>query len=165
MSFQRRFLGWGVLANRGPDPRYAAPVTDTSAIEDFLGEARNVVVASVRPDGRPHLSPNWFLFDGAKFFVSTTRSRAKYRNFRRDARIELAIDDSLGYRAVLVSGTVEIREEIEPELAMFRAIREKYGRPVPSDTEHLLTLSAEGRVMLVISPDRPIDEWVAWGFD
>jgi hypothetical protein len=42
------------------------------ALETFLAEPRNVIVAGIRKDGRPHLSPNWFLWDGAHFFVSTT---------------------------------------------------------------------------------------------
>ena len=33
----------------------------------FLAEPRNVVVAGIRRDGRPHLSPNWFVWDGQCF--------------------------------------------------------------------------------------------------
>jgi hypothetical protein len=29
-------------------------------LEAFLAEPRNVIVAGIRKDGRPHLSPNWF---------------------------------------------------------------------------------------------------------
>ena len=59
-------------------------------INAFLAEPRNVMVAGIRKDGRPHLSPNWFHFDGERFYVSTTRSRVKYAIFRRDPRVELA---------------------------------------------------------------------------
>ena len=112
-------------------------------IEAFLAEPRNVVVAGIRRDGSPHLSPNWFYWDGQRFYVSTTRSRVKYAIFRRDPRAQLLVDDSTGFRAVLVPATVEIREDIAAELARFRAIREKYGRAVPGDQEHLRTLAAE----------------------
>jgi PPOX class probable F420-dependent enzyme len=99
-------------------------VASTDKIEVFLAERRNAVVAGIRRDGRPHLSPNWFCWDGQRFYVSTTRSRVKYAIFRRDPRAQLLIDDPVGFRAVLVSATVEIREDIAAELPRFCAIRE-----------------------------------------
>jgi PPOX class probable F420-dependent enzyme len=140
-------------------------VASTGKIEVFLAERRNAVVAGIRRDGRPHLSPNWFCWDGQRFYVSTTRSRVKYAIFRRDPRAQLLIDDPTGFRAVLVSATVEIREDIAAELPRFRAIREKYGMTVPGDEEHLRALAAEGRVLLAFTPDRPLADWTCWGLD
>src|ERR1700684_2281614 len=99
----------------------------TEKIEAFLAERRNVVVAGIRRDGRPHLSPNWFYWDGQRFYVSTTRDRATYAIFRRDPRPQLLVDDPTGFRSVLVPATVQIRDDIAAELPRFRAIREKYG--------------------------------------
>jgi PPOX class probable F420-dependent enzyme len=137
----------------------------TEKIEAFLAEPRNVIVAGIRRDGRPQLSPNWFWWDGQRFHVSTTRDRVKYAIFRRDPRAQLLIDDPLGFRAVLVPATVEIREDIAAELPRFRAIREKYGLAVPDDDEHLQALAAEGRVLLAITPDLPSLSWTSWGLD
>ncbi|MDQ6617520.1 MAG: PPOX class F420-dependent oxidoreductase [Actinomycetota bacterium] len=137
----------------------------TEKLEAFLAEPRNVIVAGIRRDGRPHLSPNWFHWDGERFYVSTTRDRVKYSIFRRDPRAELAIDDATGFRTVLVSGTVEIREDIAAELHRFRAIREKHGMVVPPDKEHLRALSDEGRVLLAITPATPPSTWSSWGLD
>jgi PPOX class probable F420-dependent enzyme len=140
-------------------------VTSAEKIEAFLAEPRNVVVAGIRRDGRPHLSPNWFCWDGERFYVSTTRGRVKYAIFRRDPRAQLLVDDPVGFRAVLVPATVEIREDIAAELPRFRAIREKYGLAVPDDDEHLRALMAEGRVLLAMTPDRPLSSWTGWGLD
>jgi PPOX class probable F420-dependent enzyme len=134
-------------------------------LEAFLAERRNLMVAGTRPDGRPHLTPNWFYWDGERFYVSTTRGRVKYAIFRRDRRARLAVDDPIGLRAVLIPATVEIREDTAAQLSIFRAIREKYGMNVLSDEEHLESLIAEGRVLLVITPDGPPPTWTAWGFD
>ena len=134
-------------------------------IEAFLAEPHNLVVAGIRRDGRPHLSPNWFYWDGQRFYVSTTRGRVKYAIFRRDPRAQLLVDDASGFRAVLVPATVEIREGIAAELPRFRAIREKYGLTVPDDDEHLRALAAEGRVLLAITPDGPPSSWTSWGLD
>jgi hypothetical protein len=35
-------------------------MASTEKIEAFLAEPRNVVVAGIRRDGRPQLTPNWF---------------------------------------------------------------------------------------------------------
>ncbi|HUK69475.1 MAG TPA: TIGR03618 family F420-dependent PPOX class oxidoreductase [Streptosporangiaceae bacterium] len=131
----------------------------------FLTEPRNVIVAGVRSDGRPHLTPNWFHWDGELFYVSTTRTRAKYAIFSRDPRASLAVDDSTGFRCVLVSGQVDIREDVAAELDHFRAIREKHGVKVPGDDEQLTALVAEQRVLLAIRPDGPMSTWPAWGLD
>ena len=134
-------------------------------VEAFLAERRNAVVAGIRRDGRPHLSPNWFCWDGQRFYVSTTRSRVKYAIFRRDPRAQLLIDDPTGFRAVLVPATAEIHEDIAAELPRFRAIREKYGMTMPADEEHLRALAAEGRVLLAFTPDQPLAAWTCWGLD
>src|SRR5579875_3307198 len=102
-------------------------MTASPQIEAFLAEPRNVMVAGIRRDGRPHLSPHWFYWDGQRFYVSTTRNRVKYAIFRRDPRAQLATADSTGFRSVLVPATDEIREDIAAELPRFRAIRDKHG--------------------------------------
>ena len=134
-------------------------------IEAFLAEPRNVIVGGIRSDGRPQLTPNWFAWDGERFYVSTTRTRAKFKIFSRDPRAELAVDDATRFRCVLVSGTVDIREDLKAELGHFRAIREKHGVAVPDDDEHLKSLEKDQRVLLAITPDGPIESWTAWGLD
>jgi PPOX class probable F420-dependent enzyme len=134
-------------------------------LEAFLAEPRNVIVAGTRRDGRPHITPNWFYWDGERFYVSTTRHRVKYRIFRRDPRAELLVDDPTSFRAVLVPATVEVREDIAAELPRFQAVRRKHGAAVPSDEEFLSALAQEGRVLLAFTPDGPVGSWTVWGFD
>jgi PPOX class probable F420-dependent enzyme len=140
-------------------------MSSTEKIEAFLAEPRNIIVAGIRRDGRPHLSPNWFYWDGERFYVSTTRSRVKYAIFSRDPRAELLVDDPVSFRAVVVSATAEIREDLAAELPRFRAIRDKHGMAVLADDEHLESLSAEGRVLLAFTPGKPPSSWTSWGLD
>jgi PPOX class probable F420-dependent enzyme len=135
----------------------------TDKLNEFLGERRNIVIAGIRRNGEPHLSPNWFSFDGEKFYVSTTRNRVKYRVFTGNPRAVLLIDDSTGFRYVRVPATVEIREDLPAELPRFRAIREKMGVAVPSDEEFLASLQSEGRVLLAMTPDGPPETWTING--
>jgi PPOX class probable F420-dependent enzyme len=140
-------------------------MSSPTALEAFLAEPRNVIVSGVRKDGRPHLSPNWFFWDGERFYVSTTRTRAKYAIFSRDPRAELVIDDATGFRYVQVSATTEIREDVPASLPLIRAIREKHGLAVPSEDELTAQLIADDRVVLVFTPSAPPSAWVAVGLD
>jgi hypothetical protein len=38
----------------------------------FLAQRRNLILAGNRAGGRPHLTPNWFCWDGERFYVTTT---------------------------------------------------------------------------------------------
>jgi hypothetical protein len=134
-------------------------------VRQFLGEPRNVVVAGIRRNGEPHLSPNWFFFDGERFYVSTMRSRIKYRLFTTDPRAVLLIDDSTGLRYVRVPVTVEVREDLPAQLARFRAIWEKMGAAVPPDPEFLALLQSEDRVLLAMTPNGPPRTWTSRGLD
>jgi len=130
-------------------------MTSATTIEAFLAEPRNVIVAGIRKDGRPHVSPNWYFWDGEKFYVSTTRNRAKYNVFRRDPRVELVIDDPADHRYIGLSGTVEVREDIPANLDFFRGIHRKHGRAIPPDEEYIARLTGEDRVLLAITPSAP----------
>ena len=52
---------------------------------------------------------------------------------------------------------------VAPGVAADAAIREKHGMAVPDDDEHLRALTAEGRVLLAITPDGPPPSWTSWG--
>lgn len=136
-------------------------MSSSAALEAFLTEPRNVIVAGIRKDGRPHLSPNWFFWDGEHFYVSTTRKRAKYTIFRRDPRAELVVDEPEGMRYVEIPTTVEIREDVPANVALFRAIREKHGRQTPPDDELAAQLVADDRVLLVFTPTAPASAWTS----
>jgi PPOX class probable F420-dependent enzyme len=140
-------------------------MSSSTALEAFLAEPRNVIVAGVRKDGRPHLSPNWFLWDGENFYVSTTRGRAKYRIFGRDPRAELVVDDATGHRYVAVPATASIREDVAANVSLFRAIREKHGRDIPPDDELTAQLVADDRILLVFTPSVPLSGWTTVGLD
>jgi len=137
-------------------------MSSATALEEFLAEPRNVIVAGIRKDGRPHLSPNWFFWDGENFYVSTTRKRAKYHIFRRDSRAELVVDDPTALRYVEVPATASIREDVAANVSLFRAIREKHGRETPADDELAAQLIADDRILLVFTPSAR-DAWTVRG--
>jgi PPOX class probable F420-dependent enzyme len=62
---------------------------------DFvLTGTRTGKLATNRKDGRPHVTPVWFLLDDEGRLVFMTGSTSlKYRSLRRDSRFALCVDD------------------------------------------------------------------------
>ena len=135
-----------------------------AAMDTFLGEPRNAIVAGVRKDGRPSMTPNWFLWQEGRFYISTTKTRAKYRLFSNDARVQLVIDDSTGFRYVVVNGTVEIGDDVDAGLRYFRALREKHGKGGQSIEDLRDEMIRDQRVLLIVTPDAPQNDWLCMGF-
>ena len=131
-------------------------------MESFLAEVRNIMVATIRKDGRPQMTPNWFIWQDGKLYISTTKTRAKYTNLKRDPRIQLVLDDAQGFRCLIVDGTAEIMENIDEFIPFSRAIRTKHlGKP-PDEQALREGLIREQRVILRVTPDRPPEEWLSW---
>ena len=66
----------------------------TSEHRNFLMEqVRTAKLATVRKDGRPHVTPVWFELDGDTLVFSTWHTSVKGVNIRRDGRVCLCVDD------------------------------------------------------------------------
>ena len=68
------------------------PLSDESARR--VSEADVAWLTTLRPDGSPHTTPVWFVFDGSVISVATAARNAKVRNLRGDPRVSIAIDGS-----------------------------------------------------------------------
>ena len=64
---------------------------DKQEIDQFLAGIKMAVMATINKDGSPHLSPNWYYYDGDKLSFVTTKERLKFFNLRRDDRISVCI--------------------------------------------------------------------------
>jgi len=61
------------------------------SIDARLHEERTVWLSSMRPDGRPHVVPAWFSWDGAVFDLFSKPNAQKVRNVRDHPAVMLAI--------------------------------------------------------------------------
>jgi PPOX class probable F420-dependent enzyme len=72
-------------------------------------------LSSVRPDGRPHLVPVWFLWDGAAILIFSKPSAQKVRNLRHNPQVMLALDSAdEGEDVVLLEGRAELLGDDAP---------------------------------------------------
>jgi PPOX class probable F420-dependent enzyme len=72
-------------------------------------------LSTVRPDGRPHLVPVWFLWDGAAILIFSKPAAQKVRNLRRSSHVVLALDTAdEGEDVVLLEGRAELLGDDAP---------------------------------------------------
>jgi PPOX class probable F420-dependent enzyme len=92
-------------------------ITIPDAAKALIDSPEFATVATLMPDGRPHLSVVWVERDGDDLLVSTVKGRRKHLNIERDPRVTLLVyprDDP--YRYVEVRGTATMTEEGGREL-------------------------------------------------
>jgi PPOX class probable F420-dependent enzyme len=61
-------------------------------IERRLRSEPIIWLSSVRPDGRPHLVPVWFLWDGSSFLIFSQPKAQKVRNLRHNPQVLVALE-------------------------------------------------------------------------
>lgn len=124
----------------------------TDAQQAFLRERPHAIIATIMADGRPQLTPNWFLWDGARFWLSTLSWTVKVKNARRDPRVTLCIDGpDRRTNYVQVFGTVVVVEGDVRERTL--DLIRKY-EPVEADALTHWEGIKDDRVLLVVRPDR-----------
>lgn len=105
--------------------------------EEFLQQPHIAVLATVRPDGRPHAVPIWYLYEDGVFIMSTGRHSQKHRNVRANPEAMLVVDRrTLPYRAFMAEGRAEVGPPLTPEQRLRVASRylgEEGGRRYAED--------------------------------
>jgi PPOX class probable F420-dependent enzyme len=99
-----------------------------------LRAEQNVWMATVRPDGRPHLVPIWFVVHEGKWYVCTAPGSVKARNLHRNPRVALALED--GSNPHVVEGEARA---VEPPAAVVRLFKEKYDWDIGVDKYYTQT--------------------------
>jgi len=124
-------VGAGPSASRPYMPGYGIrPAEEGSGLLDWAWALRRLTdsheywVASVRPDGRPHLMPVWgvWLAD-ALWFSSSLRSR-KARNLTEHPDVSIAVDDPAD--PVVLEGRAIIVTDRPSIAAFLAALNAKY---------------------------------------
>jgi PPOX class probable F420-dependent enzyme len=90
--------------------------------EFVMAGTRTGKLAVTRPDGRPHVTPIWFVLDGDDFLLNTGENTVKGRALRHDPRVSLAVDDQQPpYSFVIVEGEAELSDDLA-ELKRWAAV-------------------------------------------
>ena len=125
------------------------PVKLSDDVKKLFSDVNFGHLATLMPDGSPHVSVVWVEVDGDRIVVNTQEGRVKPRNVRKDPRVSISIYDQQNpYKSATVNGrVVEITHEGAEEgihrLAKKYMGADKYPYLQPGDQ----------RVIFVIEPD------------
>jgi hypothetical protein len=128
----------------------------------FLTTERTCRVASVGADGSPHVTPLWFVWDGAALWLTSIVRSQRWADLERDNRVSVIVDAGTEFgelRGVEIRGVADVVGEVprtgEPRRALEvpeSLFADKYaGGTVHHDGRH---------AWLRVSPDKI----VSWDF-
>ncbi len=94
---------------------------------------KNIWLASVRPDLKPHLVPIWFIWEDNELFICIYSGSVKFLNISHNALVSLSLEN--GSSPVICEGVSERIERPWPE-KIVRQFKEKYDWDIETDKEY-----------------------------
>ena len=113
---------------------------------DLLERPTFAHLATVAPDGSPHSSVMWFVWDGEVLRFTHTTTRQKFKNIAHEPRVAISIaDPDDPYRSLEVRGVVEKTEPDDEVASFYQSLQKRYG-------ESYEIKDAHKRVILTVRP-------------
>lgn len=121
--------------------------------EDLLRRALVGVFAVVRPDGRVHATPLWYLWDGQALNLIVERDSPRHRWSVRAGRAAVCVEtvDGGELKFVTVEGPISVVDPVTPEFRY--EMWERYVGPMRA-REVVDAGGHETKVRLVLTPER-----------
>lgn len=108
----------------------------------------NIWLASVRPDGRSHLVPIWFAWNGGRLYICVEPGSVKAKNMAKRPLVSLALED--GSNVVICEGQAAVVPQPWPG-AVEAIFRDKYGWEIGREQQYTQ--------LVAITPQK----WLTWG--
>lgn len=68
-------------------------LTRDECLAFLRAKPRTAKLATVRPDGRPHVAPIWYALDGDEFIFTTWHKTVKAANLEHSPLVSICVDD------------------------------------------------------------------------
>jgi PPOX class probable F420-dependent enzyme len=132
-------------------------VMSDEEIAEFIERSRTATMATMLPDGRPHLVAMWYaVVDGEIWFETKAKSQ-KAVNLRRDPTITVMIEDGQSYdtlRGVSIDGHAEIVDDPETNLRVGKSVWERYTGPYTDEMRPFVDQMMRNRICVRVVPGR-----------
>lgn len=127
--------------------------------KQFLSKGtRTGKLATVRKDGRPHVTPIWFEIDGDELVFTTWHESVKAANMQHNPRVSICVDEEIPpFAFVIVEGTVTIKEDADERAYWARRIAARYMGEELADAYGKRN-SVEGELVVRVQPTKIIAE-------
>ncbi|MFD7660965.1 TIGR03618 family F420-dependent PPOX class oxidoreductase, partial [Actinosynnema sp. NPDC059797] len=124
-------------------------------VRAFLVEQRVVTVATIGPNGRPHLAPLWFAVEGDELLAWTYRASQKAANLRRLPEATLQLEAGETYdqlRGVTMECDVRLVEEPAEVARIGAAVALRYSGHSGPELDAFVAAQAAKRVGVRFAP-------------
>ena len=136
-------------------------VMSDEEIREFIDHNRTCTMATVGPDGTPHLVAMWYaVLDGQIWFETKARAQ-KTVNLRRNPRITCMIEDGLTYdtlRGVSIEGTGVVVDDPDALWKVGVNVFERYTGPYTDEMKPFVETMLNKRVAVRVDVER-IRSW------
>jgi PPOX class probable F420-dependent enzyme len=140
----------------GTNQRSQITMTDDE-VAAFVESSRTATMATIGPDGRPHLVAMWFgVIDGQIWFETKAKSQ-KAVNLRRDDRITVMVEDGLTYdslRGVALEGRATITDDPDALWDVGVSVWERYNGPYSHEMKPFVEAMLHKRVAVKVEVER-----------
>lgn len=138
--------------------RDAVRLTDEE-LADFLAANMKVQVATIGPDGAPHLSTLFYVVENGNVAFWTYGRSQKIVNLRRDPRITCLVEDGEDYfelRGASITGKARLVEDYDEILALGSRVAKRMAGDVDLGEfgDQIVAQQARKRVAVIVEPDR-----------
>ena len=102
------------------------PLTASEVIE--MANSRVLTLAAtVRPDGRPHLSPTDFVALDGVFYLGVDEATARYRNLKENPAVTIMLADGMKRQAILEGNATFLDMKSGTAKRVLEAQKKRYG--------------------------------------
>jgi PPOX class probable F420-dependent enzyme len=127
----------------------ASIVMSETEIADFVVASRTGTLATVGPDGQPHLTAMWYAVLDSEIWLETKAKSQKAVNLRRDPRVSFLIEDGHAYdtlRGVAFEGVAEIVDDPGAVHRVGVSLFERYTGPYTEAADHVIEQTMNKRI-------------------
>jgi PPOX class probable F420-dependent enzyme len=110
-------------------------------VERRLQTEHNLWLATVRPNGAPHLAPIWFVWVAGKIYLCTGAYSVKVSNLKQNPHVSLALED--GDRPIVIEGLAQPIGQAEA--AVIDEFQRKYDWDISSEDTYTQVIAIEPR--------------------
>ncbi|MFZ0835584.1 MAG: PPOX class F420-dependent oxidoreductase [Mycobacterium sp.] len=132
-------------------------VMSEDEIDDFVAKSRSGTLATIGPDGQPHLVAMWYaIVDGEIWFETKAKSQ-KAVNVRRDPRITFLLEAGDTYdtlRGVSFEGSAEIVDDPQAVFRVGVSVWERYTGPYTEEAKPAVDMMMNKRIAIRLAVKR-----------
>jgi len=125
--------------------------------DEFLRQAKTIVLSTIDQRGYPHSIAMWYVMDGDACVMTTYAKSQKAMNIRRNPKVALMAESGTTYdtlKGVLVRGRAELISDVDFCASVLARVHQKMSGSMPEGIEEALKAQARKRVVIKVIPER-----------